>query len=266
MKPQPATDFEWTVVDGHRALVCRPLRAHARHLFTTRDWALGSAANGDDPAGWSAAAAALGVSPAELFRVHQVHGASVVIKRRGDRVDSEARPSADIILSDDPEIAIAVQTADCVPLLMADTATGAVAAAHAGWRGLAGGVPGVAIAAMSRVFGTRPADLLVAAGPSISAARYEVGDEVRSRFEAAFGARDAARWFPTQTRQSHWLFDGWGAARDQLVAAGVPPASLHACSLCTAEHRDLFCSYRRDGRQAGRMAAVIRAGGQIRPR
>jgi purine-nucleoside/S-methyl-5'-thioadenosine phosphorylase / adenosine deaminase len=260
MKPQLAANFEWVDAGGRRALVCGPLAAYARHLFTTREWALGSVVNGDDPAAWSAVAAALDVSSGQLVRLHQVHGASVLVKRRGAPLDATVRPAADIVITDNPDVALSIQTADCVPLLIVDPINGAVGAAHAGWRGLASGVPGVAVAAMQKAFGSRPGDLLVAVGPSISAARYEVGEDVRSQFMSAFGAAELSRWFPQATRPSHWQFDGWTSTRDQLEAAGVLNKSIYMSNLCTAASPELFCSYRRDGRPAGRMAAAIRAG------
>lgn len=259
MKPQLDANFEWIDAAGGRALACRPLAAHASHLFTTRAWALGSARAADDVVAWSAVAEALDVPETHLIRMRQVHGASVVVKRAGTRSDCRDRPSADIIISDDPAVAIAIQTADCVPLLIVDARLGAVAAAHAGWRGLAANAPGVTVRSMIDQFGSDPRSLVVAIGPSISAARYEVGDEVRARFESAFDGESIARWFPRATRPAHWQCDGWTAAADQLQAAGVPRESIFASKLCTAEHRDLFCSYRRDGTQAGRMAAAIRA-------
>jgi YfiH family protein len=255
-------DFEWrSTVDG-RALVCLGLERYARHFFTTREWPLGTAAEHDREAAWAGVARAVGVDGSRLVRADQVHGAAVVVRRRGETVASSDTPppQADILVADDPSLALAIQTADCVPLLMADSATGAVAAAHAGWRGLAAAVPQVTVAALAQAFGTRPADLIVAIGPSICAARYEVGDEVRQQFEAAgVGAAALARWFLPGARASHWQFDGWASARDQLEAAGVPPASIHGSALCTAGDPDLLCSYRRDGKRAGRIAAAIRA-------
>jgi hypothetical protein len=205
-------------------------------------------------------AAALGVEAA-LARMHQVHGAAVAVRRAGDAARSagEALPEADILISDDPSLALAIQTADCVPLLIADRVTGAVAAAHAGWRGLAAGVPGVTVAALARELGSSPADLVAAIGPSISAERYEVGQDVRDRFVAAgFSAEEIERWFRPGVRAAHWLFDGARSAHDQLEAAGLPAGSIHSAALCTAAYPDLFCSYRRDGAGAGRIAAVIR--------
>jgi len=263
MRVQLPAGFEWIHAAGGRALVCRPLEPLAAHLFTTREWSIGSSSgNGAD--GWAAVADSMGVAPARLARLRQVHGAGIVVHRAGEASPNEhaALPAADIVLSDDPAVALAIQTADCVPLLMADTRSGVVAAAHAGWRGLAAGVPAVAVAAMTREFGSRPADLVAAIGPSISASRYEVGQDVRAAFDACGAAHDRlGAWFPSQTRPGHWLFDGSRAAADQLRGAGLLDGRVHHAGLCTAEHPDLFCSYRRDGRGAGRMAAAIRARG-----
>jgi polyphenol oxidase len=203
-----------------------------------------------------------------------VHGAAIVVRHRGSESPApDWSREADIIVSDDREFALAVQTADCVPLLMADRRTGAVAAAHAGWRGLAANVPGVAVAALAREFGSLPGDLVVAIGPSIGACCYEVGTDVREAFTSGGFESELRRWFadgpqptsrnpsmpalPAGRRPGHWFFDGWSAARDQLVRAGVPLAQIHSAVLCTASHQSL-CSYRRDAGAAGRIAAVIR--------
>jgi YfiH family protein len=257
MKPQLRDGFEWVEREDGSAVVCRPLQSCAHHIFTTRRWALGSADPNDGEA-WSRVAAGLDVAPDRLLRLQQVHGASVVVRRTGAPLE-HARPAADIIVSDDPGVAVAIQTADCVPLLIADSVTGAVGAAHAGWRGLAAGVPQAAVRAMHEQFGAKPRDLIVAIGPAISAARYEVDGQVRSRFEAAFDPPRIDRWFPRQTRPGHWEFDGWSAAVDQVVDAGVPGAQIYVAGVCTSEHPEFFCSYRRDGRHTGRMAAAIRA-------
>ena len=259
MKPQPSGGFEWVQAAGGTALVCGALRPFADHLFTTREWALGSRAEAADE-DWHAVAASVGVDGAHLVRMHQVHGAAVFVRRAGEPASAAERPDADIVVSNDPSLALAIQTADCVPLLIADRVTGAVAAAHAGWKGLAAGVPRETIGALAREFGSAPPDLVVAVGPSISADRYEVGGDARARFEAsAFSAADLERWFLPGDRPGHWFFDGWEAARDQLAAAGVRPEHVHIAALCTAEYPDFFCSYRRDGSGAGRIAAAIRA-------
>ena len=191
MKPQPSGGFEWVQAAGGPALVCGALRPLADHLFTTRQWALGSQPVSRDQ-DWEPVAASLGVDAAHLVRLHQVHGAAVEVRRAGQR------PAG---------------AADCVPLLMADAATGAIAAAHAGWRGLAAGVPAVTVAALAREFGSAPEQLVAAVGPSISAERYEVGADVRTQFEAGgFAPEQIARWFLPGARPDHWLFDEIGRA------------------------------------------------------
>jgi len=242
---------------GGAGLVCRPLLAAARHLFTTRAWTLGSSGPAD-AAAWAPVGAAVEVDVSHLLRLRQVHGHAVVVHRAGDALPA-SRSDADIAVTDDPSVALAIQTADCVPMLLADRRTGVVGAAHAGWRGLAARVPGVAVEALAAAFGSRAEDLIAAVGPCISAAAYEVGEEVADRFASAgFSDRQLTRWFSEGDRDRHWQFDGWQAARDQLEAAGVQPDQIFVSALCTAAHADLFCSYRRDGRGAGRIAAVIR--------
>lgn len=259
------------------ALVCRGLEPFADHVITTRTWALGAGSNSDTDSAWAEVAAAL---DRPIVRAHQVHGADLLIRCAGDPPLS-ALPDADIIVSNDPGVAIAIQTADCVPILIADRRTGAVAAVHLGWRGLAAGVPRLSVEALAREFGSRPADLIAAAGPSIGACCYEVGPDVRRRFEEArWPESTAGRWFftrpqptmgnpsmaglRTEPRPGHWYFDSGRAASDQLESAGVPRDQIFVAGLCTASHPRALCSYRRDGTEAGRIAGAIRAGGARR--
>lgn len=259
---------------GGPALVCRALEPIASHLMTTRPWTLGSAPREEERPAWDQIAHAMG---APLVRARQVHGADILVRRAGDPAAGTV-PAADIIVSNDPIVAAAIQTADCVPLLLADRRTGAVAAAHAGWRGLAAGVPRTAVGALGREFGSRPADLVAAAGPSIGACCYEVGADVRLRFmEAGFAQTTLDQWFFAQAqptprnpsmaglratpRRDHWYFDSGRSTRDQLESAGVPPGQVFVADLCTASHPGVLCSYRRDGAGAGRLAGVIRARG-----
>ncbi|MGE3179524.1 MAG: polyphenol oxidase family protein [Vicinamibacterales bacterium] len=275
--PTPGEGFEWREVEGRPVLVCRALDAVAPHLFTTAGWPTGASRPGGDAGeAWAAVAAALGVEPAALTRLRQVHGAACALARAAAGGGADPLPEADIVLVGEPGLAGAIQVADCVPILLADPSRGVVAAAHAGWRGLAAGVPRVAVEGLHTRFGTRPGDLVAALGPSIGACCYEVGVEVRARFEAERTRPDAlARWFlegpaevsgnPTMPRvregrrtPDHWFFDGWAAARDQLIAAGLDGARIFSARLCTASHPGWFCSYRRDGAPAGRLVAAIR--------
>jgi purine-nucleoside/S-methyl-5'-thioadenosine phosphorylase / adenosine deaminase len=269
--------FEWRDTPPGPALVCRALEPYAAHLFTTRRWPLGSAPDGDRTAAWADVAGALGVDVAYLERAHQVHGGSVVVRRAGDPPHGDAPlPEADIIVSDDRSIVLSIQTADCVPLLIADRRTGATAAAHAGWRGLAASVLRVAVGALCHHFGSRPADLIAVVGPSIGACCYEVGVDVLDAFRlGGFDEAARRRWFFTRPQPSaknpsmpglaqaeradRWFFDGWMAAWYQLEAAGIPADQIHVVELCTASHPETLCSYRRDGKAAGRIAGAIRA-------
>jgi purine-nucleoside/S-methyl-5'-thioadenosine phosphorylase / adenosine deaminase len=269
--PVPADGFEWTSLRATPVLVCRRFEDAAAHLFSTRAWPLGSRSSSPDHDDWSPVADALGVTTPHLVRVHQVHGGNVVVHRAGR--PTTGRADADIIISNDPSVALAIQTADCVPLLVADLRTGAVAAAHAGWRGVALAVPSMTVSALAREFDSNPTDLIAVIGPSIGPCCYEVGADVRDRFEAAgFSEAYLRRWFVTERRESamnpalpgtgvrpdHWFLDMWEATRDQLVAAGVSADRIHTAALCTASHLEAFCSYRREGSRAGRLAAAIR--------
>jgi polyphenol oxidase len=277
--PQPSGRFRWTQLATGPALVCAPLEGFARHFFTTRGWRLGErTALARD--GWEDVADAAGLEMGRLRRLHQVHGCDVAMYRRGNATSADT-PKADIVLTDDESLAVAIQTADCVPLLIVDRRTRVVAAAHAGWRGLAVHTPRVVVDRIVSDFGGRRGDLMVAVGPAIGACCYEVGEDVRVRFgQEGFASVDIDRWFRTapakwatnppmpalrpQQRPNHWFFDGWSCAREQLVSAGVPADQIFGADLCTASHEKCFCSYRRDGAVAGRMAAVIRPGPSLR--
>jgi YfiH family protein len=275
--PTPASSFAWTLTGTKPALICLALEPFARHVFTTRQWALGSRADdsGDDQR-WGEVAEAVGVEPGHVLRGRQVHGADIVVAGGADT----GLRSADIFASAQAETAVAVQAADCVPLLIVDRRTGVVAAAHSGWRGMAARVPAKAVEALAREFGSRSADLLAAFGPSIGACCYEVGAEVRLAFVAAqFTDAELRQWFrespapternpsmpglPRARRPEHWFFDGWSTIRSQLESAGVPAGQIFGAELCTASHPHWFCSYRREGAAAGRLAAAVR---RTRPR
>jgi YfiH family protein len=282
--PKPSDGFRWVQLpagpfddaQGRPALVCEALEPFAAHFFTTRGWRLGER-RPDTADSWREVASAAGVDEANLGQLRQVHGADAVVYKKGGRAPDRTLPQADIVLADDPMIAIAIQTADCLPILVADRRRHGVAAAHAGWRGLAARVPFVVVDRITRDSGSSAGDLVVAVGPSIGACCYEVGEDVRARFaEAGFTPAQLERWFRSAPlvlddnppmpslsparRPDHWFFDGWLCARDQLESAGVSPNQIFAADLCTASHERVFCSYRRDGAVAGRLAAVIRPG------
>jgi YfiH family protein len=199
----------------------------------------------------------LGVETGAIHLLHQVHGRAVTVVRRGNPVPA-VRSEADIIVSDDPQAGIGVRVADCAPILLADRRAPAVAAAHAGWRGALQDVAGAAVRSLQATFGSRPADLVAAIGPSLGACCGEMGDEVVEAFRSAgHPATDLGRWFtPGPRGRPH--FDLSLAARDQLERGGVPAASIHLAGLCTRCRPDVFHSYRAAGVSAGRMVGAIR--------
>jgi YfiH family protein len=269
--PALPDSFAWIDASWGPALRCVPLYVIAPHVFTTRHLALSSHED------WSTVAEAVGAKDVQMLT--QVHGRNVHVIRtpKGLRHNHQSivaqglspaigRPEADVIVSNDPEIAIAVRAADCVPILIADPTTGAVAAVHAGWRGTAAGAATAAVEALGREFGARPSDLVAAIGPSIGPCCYEVGTELVDAFAAAGHARHLVdRWFPVPPpgrgayARGKLHLDTWGANRDQLILAGLEEQNIHTCGLCTADHLELFPSFRKERECAGRMAGAIRS-------
>ena len=257
--PVVSDPFYWTNESWGPSLHCRAIDAIAPGLFTTRTLQL--SADSD----WARLAKA--VNAAAVVSLTQVHGNRAVTIRRGQPVPVE-RPEADILVSDHPDVAIAVRAADCVPLLLADSRTGAVAAVHAGWRGTAASAARVAVETLGREFGVDPAEVTAAIGPSIGACCYEVGTDLVDAFAAAGHGRDLIdRWFLARppehgSRELPRLrLDVAGANRDQLILAGVPEENIHTSGLCTAMHLDVLTSFRAEKDRAGRLGGVIRARG-----
>ena len=137
----------------------------------------------------------MGVHPERLLLIRQVHGTDVAVRRKGT-VSPWRRPQADIIISDDPAVAIGVRVADCAPILLFDATTNVVGAAHAGWRGTAAGTARAAIRAMEATFGSKPADIVAAIGPCLGACCGEMGPEVVELFRATgHSSNDLDQWF-----------------------------------------------------------------------
>lgn len=181
--------------------------------------------------------------PAEPIWLNQVHGCAVYESARV----AHATGDADASVAFWGGAVCAVMTADCLPVLLCDEAGTVVAAAHAGWRGLAGGVIEATVQRMRRP----PAQLQAWLGPAIGPAHFEVGDEVRARFcEIDAEAATAFR----RNAAGRWLADLPMLARQRLARLGV--AAVHGGDVCTFADRDRFFSYRRDG-VTGRMASLI---------
>lgn len=260
--PAPDPSFRWSTESWGLALTCVPLAAVAQHLFTSAQLAFTPSAAEPSAAGkdpWGMAAGTLGATAGHLARVRQVHGSAVRVVGRGDGADAALeRPDGDAVVSNEPGLLLAVVVADCVPILLADTESGAAAAIHAGWRGTCAGIVRAAVDAMVREFGTKPSNLTAAIGPSIGPEDYEVGDGVVEAFrDAGHDPAGLERWFIRRDGQRPHL-DLWRANRDQLEGTGVPAGAISVCGLSTLRYPSLLESYRRDGPKAGRMAAIVK--------
>jgi YfiH family protein len=254
--PEVPEPFYWIDAAWGHALRCRALDPVALHLFATRQLQLSSTAH--------MAALASSVGAVRVQQVTQVHGRAHLVVRAGDAAPAGDPPEADLIVSNAPGVAVAVRAADCVPVLIADRESGAVAAVHAGWRGTCARAAPAAVSALRDEFGARPENLVAAIGPSIGVCCYEVGPELVDAFAAAGHERHLIqRWFPSlppprgsRTRNPLRL-DVAGANRDQLVLAGVPEDQIFLSGLCTAMHLDVLTSYRAEKEKAGRLVAAI---------
>jgi hypothetical protein len=200
---------------------------------------------GDDPAAVRENRRRLrAVLPAEPVWLQQVHGTRVFgVDGRG--VDPP--PEADAAWTAARDVVCAVMTADCLPVLFCDDAGTTVAAAHAGWRGLVGGVLENTVAALP----VAPERLLAWLGPAIGPSAFEVGDEVRAAFVAADPA--AARAFTPGTA-GKWMANLFLLARQRLARAGV--GRVYGGGVCTVSDPERFYSHRRD-RVSGRQATLV---------
>lgn len=239
-----------------------PVGAHVQALITTRaggvsigPWGVppeGSGGmnvgfgSGDDAAAVRANRARLRVAlPEEPRWLRQVHGATVV---RAD--DVHAPIDADASFTTTPGVVAAVMVADCMPVLLTDTAGRCVGVAHAGWRGVAAGVLQATVRSMRAALGSDAAELVAYLGPAIGPAHFEVGAEVRDAMARTLpGSATAFR-----PHREKFLADLFELARLALGMAGV--TRVHGGGVCTYSDPARFYSYRRD-RVTGRHAALV---------
>jgi YfiH family protein len=193
--------------------------------------------------------------PTEIRRPRQVHGAAVA---SAEQCALEPPPEADAVVSVQIGVRIAVATADCVPILLASESGSAVAAVHAGWRGIARGVIGAGVSAL-QLRAARSEPVIAVIGPHIGPCCYEVDEPVVAALTDRFpgAVPDASR----KTRPGHVMLDLGRLTRVALAAGGVAPSRMGSLrDVCTACNPERFHSYRRDGATAGRQIHFIAAG------
>jgi hypothetical protein len=264
--------FRWREQGGVRALVCTQLETEGfANGFSTRSGGCSPLPHGAlNLAGFNEDDAAnihenrrrfLKLFPGDwrLATCWQIHGANVrrvVGSETEGALDSNVE-RCDALTTNAPHILVGVQTADCVPILLGDTRSGACAAVHAGWRGTASEIVSAALVRMRAEFGTRAADVRACIGPAALQCCYEVGADVIELFRARFNYADELL---VPTREGHARIDLQRANRRQLAAAGISHARIHTAPFCTICRDDLFFSYRRDKKlhgRTGRLLAVI---------
>lgn len=198
-------------------------------------------------------AEALGTG-AQLLTLYQIHSPNVATVAAPWNIGEG--PQADAMVTNVPDIALGILTADCAPVLFADADTGVIGAAHAGWKGALGGATDSTIAAMEAL-GARRDRIAAAIGPCISQANYEVGPEFRDRF-AEIDSRNA-RFFSPSDRVHHFRFDLEGYVAERLGAAQI--GSIKRLSSCTYAAEADFFSFRRAAHRAendyGRQVSAI---------
>lgn len=178
-----------------------------------------------------------------LATAKQIHSNRVLLVKSPGPQDE-----GDAMISNVPGIALSIRTADCLPILIADPRNRAVAAIHAGWRGVVSEIAPKTMEAMSVQFDSKPEELVIAIGPGIGACCFEVGPDVAVRFQLS--GRSKVDLVETVCRQ--------------LGRNGVTARQINAAKLCSKCNPELFESYRRDREAAGRMVAVIRLAEDIR--
>lgn len=261
--------FYWREKDGVKVLVCRPLEENGFvNGFSTRIGGVSDFPKDSlNLAGYDEDSAEniaenrrrflkLFDGNFRLASCWQIHSAAVrIVKNIEDAKDGNYR--MDALVSDVPGILLGVKTADCVPILIGDTATKAFAAVHAGWRGTADSIVLNAIEKMRENYGTRSKDLICAIGTAACGRNYEVGQDVIDAFTEKFST--GGKLF-TPTRENHALIDLHLANQEQLLGIGVSPENIFIAPFCTMERTDLFFSYRREKKtygKTGRLMSVI---------
>ncbi len=224
-----------------------------RYIFTTRQNGLGARTRGiKQPDDWKPVAEAFGISTDRLVTLNQVHGETIV-RVEESNFNRMRSSQADGMITRDRGLALGVETADCVPVLLVDPAIPAVGAVHAGWRSTVMKIIQKAVAEMQSKFGADPSRMIAAIGPAIGPECYEVDEPVMGPVRDAFPF-----WKEVALPRGNgrWSLDLVKLNRIELAQAGLSRTGVYAFGLCTYCRAELFYSFRREGR-TGRMLSAI---------
>ncbi len=200
---------------------------------------------------------AVGAAGWPLVTAKQIHSADV--RSIENHEDAEQAPQpGDALTANLPTLLLGIQTADCMPIVLVDERTRAFAAVHAGWRGTYAEIAVRTIERMQQEYDSRPEDLLVALGPAICAANFEVGPEVLAQFRSKFSF--AEDLISNEQPTGKGFLDLNRCNAQQLIDAGVRAENIYDSTLCTVTRNDLFFSYRKERgheRYVGRLMCVV---------
>lgn len=195
------------------------------------------------------------LEPHLLLTVNQVHGSEILmIDQPNPEVSHFQRVNSDAIITNQRNIMIGILVADCFPVLLYDREKHVAGVVHLGWKGMAAGLLGRTVQAMSELFGCRPDNLCAAIGPGIAAHKYEVDRPVRDAFREGTGQWDR---IATEVSLGHWQLDLQKSCQLQLDQAGIARSSVAVVAECTCCHKETFFSYRRDRGRTGRQMGFI---------
>ena len=260
-----------THTHGELTYLTAPVLGAIRHGFSTRKGGVSCAPfdslnlginRGDDPSAvlenYSRFCASIGIDPANTVLSNQVHKTNVKVCTGDDRGKGLFYPrnyEADALITNVPDVALTVFSADCGILLLYDPCCHAIGAIHAGWRGCASGIVEKTVRAMQRNYGTDPKNLTAAVGPCIGPCCFETDQDVPDAMSAALKT-DAAP-FLRAGNSKKWNVDLAGLNKQWLLRAGVPESQIELYGICTACHPELFWSHRKMGEARGLQVAMI---------
>lgn len=184
---------------------------------------------------------------------HLVHGNEVAVVTQAN--NGQHVPHVDGIITNERGCALTMNYADCAPIFLLDPVQGAIGLGHAGWKGAVVDLPGAMVRAMTKAFGSNPADMLAGIGPCISWAQYEVDEPLVSEVKEAFADWDTLLMRPEEKDNGRYHFDLAEANRQNLHNAGVRQIEL--AGLCTAVRTDLFFSHRAEKGKTGRFGTIF---------
>ena len=200
---------------------------------------------------------AIGAEQTRIVTARQTHSTERITIESTDQAGGP-QPNCDALITRLPGVLLGVQTADCLPVLIGDPKSGAMAAIHAGWRGTAGRITERAVADLMLTQGVNPRECVAALGPAACAECYEVGEDVIVRYKKEFGYW---RQLLVNFKADKAHLDIQAANIQQLIFCGFHPDRIHVSDYCTMHQNELFFSYRREGRGqpsgVGRSLSVI---------